>query len=145
MKRLLAAIDTSARATAVLRAALEFAAPLGATVHVFRAVYLPPELPPAAATAPDVIAKLLAEQATADLVNLTNGTPAVIEPPTAGARAVWREVLEAARRVDADLIVIGSHGHSGWDTVLGTNAARIVDHADRSVLVVHERQAGNAT
>ena len=36
----------------------------------------------------------------------------------------------------ADLIVVGSHGYSGIDHLLGTTAARVVNHADRSVLVV---------
>lgn len=33
-------------------------------------------------------------------------------------------------------IVIGSHGHGGIDRVLGTTAAKLVNHADRNVLVV---------
>ena len=35
------------------------------------------------------------------------------------------------------MTVIGSHGYGGWDRVLETNAARVVDRAGRSVLVVH--------
>jgi nucleotide-binding universal stress UspA family protein len=38
--------------------------------------------------------------------------------------------------VEAALILIGSHGYSGLDHLLGTTAARVVNHADRSVLVV---------
>ena len=34
------------------------------------------------------------------------------------------------------LIVIGSHGYGGIDHLLGTTAARVVNHADRPVLVV---------
>jgi nucleotide-binding universal stress UspA family protein len=44
--------------------------------------------------------------------------------------------LRPARAIGADLIVIGSHGYGGLDRVLGTTAARVVNHADRSVLVV---------
>ena len=41
----------------------------------------------------------------------------------------------------ADCIVIGSHGYSGFDRILGTNAAKVVNHAECSVLVVRERRA----
>ena len=36
------------------------------------------------------------------------------------------------------MIVIGSHGYDTLDKVLGTTAAKIVNHADRSVLVVRD-------
>ena len=38
-----------------------------------------------------------------------------------------------------DLIVIGSHPIHGVERVVGTVASRVVNHADRSVLVVRER------
>jgi nucleotide-binding universal stress UspA family protein len=41
-----------------------------------------------------------------------------------------------ARELSVDLIAIGSHGYSPVDHVLGTTAAKVVNHADRSVLVV---------
>jgi nucleotide-binding universal stress UspA family protein len=34
------------------------------------------------------------------------------------------------------LIVIGAHGYQGLDRMLGTTAAKVVNHADRAVLVV---------
>jgi nucleotide-binding universal stress UspA family protein len=45
------------------------------------------------------------------------------------------------------LIVIGSHGYGGLDRVLGTTAARVVNHALCSVLVVRppEAQAAHAS
>jgi nucleotide-binding universal stress UspA family protein len=33
-------------------------------------------------------------------------------------------------------VVLGSHGYSGFDRILGTTAAKVVNHCDRSVLVV---------
>ena len=50
-------------------------------------------------------------------------------------------LLQAATRLNADLIVIGSHGHGGWDRILATNAARVADFSDRNVLIVHDRPA----
>jgi nucleotide-binding universal stress UspA family protein len=140
VKRILAAVDNSTRAADVFQAAAELGAALGATVHVFRAAYLAPELPPAAATLPSTLEADLAARVTKDLESLVLGTGAVVEPPTVSARAAWREVLDVARHLDADLIVVGSHGYGGWDRVLGTNAARIADHSDCSVLVVHKKR-----
>ena len=45
-------------------------------------------------------------------------------------------ICGAAPTTDAGLIVIGSHGFGSLDRVFGTTAARVVNHADRSTLVV---------
>jgi nucleotide-binding universal stress UspA family protein len=47
------------------------------------------------------------------------------------------EILRAARRVGADLIVISTHGRSGLPRhLLGSVAEKVVHHADRPVLVL---------
>ena len=38
------------------------------------------------------------------------------------------------------MIVIGSHGYGGLDRILGTTAARVVNHALCSVFVVRESE-----
>jgi len=48
----------------------------------------------------------------------------------------WNTLCSVARDEQAELIVIGSHGYGGIDRLLGTTAARVVNHADCSVLVV---------
>jgi len=48
----------------------------------------------------------------------------------------WDSIVRTAGEVDADLIVVGSHGYTGVDRLLGTTAAKVVNHADRNVLVV---------
>ncbi len=50
--------------------------------------------------------------------------------------APWDGICRAAREHDADMIVIGSHGYGALDRLLGTTAAKVVNHADRNVLVV---------
>jgi nucleotide-binding universal stress UspA family protein len=51
----------------------------------------------------------------------------------------WRGVLDAAKTVGADLIVMGSHGRRGLEKlVIGSVAQRVVAHADVSVLVVRD-------
>jgi nucleotide-binding universal stress UspA family protein len=51
---------------------------------------------------------------------------------------IYREILNAARTIRADLIVMGSHHPELKDYLLGPNAAKVVRHADCSVMVVRE-------
>ena len=50
--------------------------------------------------------------------------------------SVYASIIEVAEEVDADLIVMASHRPAMRDYLLGPNAARVVRHAARSVLVV---------
>jgi nucleotide-binding universal stress UspA family protein len=71
---------------------------------------------------------------------LAAGNPrVVVESPGVLHGQPWRDIVSTASRLDVDLVVIGSHGYSGWDRVLGTTAGKVANHADRSVLVVHTR------
>ena len=49
---------------------------------------------------------------------------------------VYREILRVASEEEADLIIMGSHRPEVSDFLLGANAARVVRHADCSVMVV---------
>lgn len=51
---------------------------------------------------------------------------------------IYREILRAAETIQADLIVMGSHHPELKDYLLGPNAAKVVRHADCSVMVVRE-------
>ncbi|MCP5369041.1 MAG: universal stress protein [Hyphomicrobiales bacterium] len=51
---------------------------------------------------------------------------------------VYEAILNIARKVGADLIVVAAHRPELKDYLLGPNAARVVRHADCSVLVVRE-------
>lgn len=50
--------------------------------------------------------------------------------------SIYEEINKAADEVGADLIIIGSHRPKLGDYLLGPNAARVVRHSKRSVLVV---------
>lgn len=45
-------------------------------------------------------------------------------------------IMELARSVEADVIVIGSHGHGGFTGLLGSTGAKLVRRASRPVLVI---------
>lgn len=55
-----------------------------------------------------------------------------------------KEIIAAAREVDADLIVIGSHSHRNlWDVLMGSTAERVAKTAPCPVLVVsHQPKHG---
>ncbi len=49
---------------------------------------------------------------------------------------IYEEIIEYAKEIGADLIVMGSHRPELKDYLIGPNASRVVRHADCSVLVV---------
>jgi nucleotide-binding universal stress UspA family protein len=49
---------------------------------------------------------------------------------------IYKTIIELAEKIDADLIIMGSHRPELEDYLLGPNAARVVRHSDKSVLVV---------
>ena len=64
---------------------------------------------------------------TANIV-LRNGPPA-------------HEIVEAAKDLDADLIIIATHGYTGWKHFcIGSTAERVVRAAPCPVLVVREKE-----
>jgi universal stress protein F len=138
MKRILVALDGSERTRAVLDAAIRLAQLTSARLVLFRAIGLPPDLPRDLLQAsPTRLEDLLRAAAVAELDKLAAEVPpGLVESVTTQLAIPWDGIVREARRVDADLIAIGSHGYSGLDRVLGTTAAKVVNHADRNVLIV---------
>jgi nucleotide-binding universal stress UspA family protein len=54
------------------------------------------------------------------------------------AGKIYQQILRVAEQIGADLIVMGSHHPELSDYLLGPNAARVMRHADCSVMVVRE-------
>ena len=51
-----------------------------------------------------------------------------------------REILDEAKSMAADLIIMGTHGRSGLaHAILGSNTARVIQHAPCPVLIVPKR------
>jgi nucleotide-binding universal stress UspA family protein len=138
MKTILVGLDGSARSADVLDAALRLARATSARLSLFRAVGVPLEVPAVAwSLAPEQLEKVLEDEARTALERLARDLPAeMVVGVSVALGTPWNAICEAARRENADLIVIGSHGYGGVDRVLGTTAAKVVNHADRSVLVV---------
>lgn len=145
IKSILVAVDASDRAPNVFDAAVALAAKFGANLHVIRVIAIPPEFPPAAAARhADSLPAQLEAIAIAQMSELTLRAPAlsISQPIVAIGQRPWRLILENAQRLNADLIVLGSHGYGGWDRVLGTTAGKVANLADRNVFIVHARSEG---
>jgi nucleotide-binding universal stress UspA family protein len=148
MRRILAALDATPRAKLVLQTALDLARQYNAPVVLFRAVDVPPEFPPAAAThVRDTLGAKLVDDARKELLDLATiskslGIVASVE--VVSASDPWRAIIHTAEAAGADAIVVGSHGYHAIDRLLGTTAARVADRAQCLVIVVHEPPAPKA-
>jgi universal stress protein F len=138
MNRILVGLDASVRAAGVLEAATALARHTGGKLILFRAVGVPHEIPiEAYAMTPADVGELLEREAKKYLDQVAAALPeGLVEQTVVHAGTPWQGVCAAAEQHQADLIVIGSHGYSGLDRLIGTTAAKVVDHAKQSVLVV---------
>jgi nucleotide-binding universal stress UspA family protein len=140
MKRIVVGLDGSPRASGVLATATRIARGQGAKLTLIRSVGLPPDVPQDFwKTTDEPLLEVLRRHARESLDAQTADVP----PELLAERLVvvgvpWQGICDTARRIAADLIVIGSHGYAGFDRLLGTTAAKVVNHAACSVLVVRE-------
>jgi len=120
-----------------LPTAVEYCRAFGAALHVLTVVpdygmtvvaqYFPP----------DFEAEALAESRAKLEALIDEHLPEGLEAQAIVARGtVYDEIMKTADELDADLIVLASHRPALKDYLLGPNAARVVRHSERSVLVV---------
>ncbi len=149
VKKILVPTDFSEPSNEALQTAVGFARVFGAgieLVHVFvePAYVLPP--PVEMATFPFDMTQVLMRLETAleaqrDRVREA-GIP--VEMTTLQGRAA-PEIVAHAKKVGADLIVMGTHGRSGFQhALLGSVAERVVHHSPCPVLVVPARERAAA-
>lgn len=138
MKRILVGLDGSPRAPHVLAAALRIAELDNATLIPYRAIGVAPDMPREVLNATDArLEDVLRRNALTELQRLTEAVPRErLEKFVVELATPWDGICGAARKHDVDLIVIGSHGYQGLDRILGTNAGKVANHADRNVLIV---------
>jgi nucleotide-binding universal stress UspA family protein len=133
MKNIVLAYDGSDAAKRALERTAELAN--GATVKVVSAVHVMPAVRSGALTDPDEIAERTRELDDAAGYLRSKG----ITPETVEARAtdVGDAIVEEAKNVDADLVIVGSGGKGLAERLmLGSVSSRIVHHAPCDVLVV---------
>jgi universal stress protein F len=138
MKKILVALDGSTRAPRVLDAAIHLAEASGAKLVLYRAITIPTDLPREAfVVATSGLEDILVSYARSALAKIAEGVhPALVDQVITAFATPWDGICRAARELEVDLVVIGSHGYSGLDRLVGTVAAKVVNHCDRNVLVV---------
>jgi nucleotide-binding universal stress UspA family protein len=134
-------LDGSERSDSVFRCAVALAEPRGASIHLLCVIAAPPELPPEGhVSRADGVSDYPRGQAEAELRAFAGLAPHLhVETTVIESRQPWGAIVDAAEDVDADLIVVGSHGYDGLDYLLGTNAGRVANLLRRNVLVAHAR------
>ncbi|WP_138471041.1 universal stress protein [Poseidonocella sp. HB161398] len=135
-KTVLASVDVSVpeETRALLKAAQEAAAGWGATLHVVTVV-------------PDVGMAIVGAQLGQDFGERSrHAAQAELERALADAGVeaephvltgtVYDRVIRLADELDVDLIMVGAHRPELKEYLLGTNAARLLRHSRKSVLVL---------
>jgi universal stress protein F len=135
---ILVALDGSSRAPAVLAKAIAMASAQSERLVLFRSIGVPADIPQDLwRTTDEPLLDVLGHRARAYLDECETTVPVAVRGGTRIAiGSPWQSICDAARDLACDLIVIGSHGYSGLDRLLGTTAAKVINHASCSVLVV---------
>jgi nucleotide-binding universal stress UspA family protein len=146
MKKVLVAVDFSDGAARAVRTGLDVAAKFGARLHILHVLHDPSEAPGfySAKKAGKKVWRNM-EQSAQDMMdafvkaNVKTRRKFDVEivsglPPA--------QILRVATREDVDLIVLGTHGRSGWERLLlGSVADHVVRRATCPVLTIPESPA----
>ena len=143
LKRILVPVDFSSSSNQALRYAVRLAQHFGSEItllHIVQRTFIAPypEVPP------------YLDHIEADFENAERAlqTLAATQPLKSSAiQTVVRtglaahEIVEAARDLDSDLIVIATHGYTSWKHLcIGSTAERVVRAAPCPVFAVREKQ-----
>lgn len=134
--------DFSKSSDNALTYAVAFAEKFGAKIlllHVVQdlALFIPEAVLPAPPLVPPVEQFLTAAKEALDRAIRRLNRPGVTIQPEVAEGVTYEEVLRVARERDVDLIVMGTHGHTGLAHVLlGSIAEKVVRRAPCPVLTV---------
>jgi nucleotide-binding universal stress UspA family protein len=141
MEKIVVGVDGSDASKDALRWAVEDARARGAEVVALRAYEVPVPAPDAAPAPPVDLPALVAEahanaqQLAAKIVDEVVGNAASLDvAPIAVEEAPAKALLDASR--DADLLVVGSHGHGLSGLFLGSVSLECAQHAACPVVIV---------
>jgi nucleotide-binding universal stress UspA family protein len=137
--------DFSGHSAAALDTARDLAKRLGSELHVMHVIlppmvaYIPPVVP--AAGLPEEL-RAAAERSLAEVVESLDFPAARVEIHVATHSGIAGAIVEAAKKVGADLIVMGTHGRSGLaHAFLGSVTERTLRRAPCPVLTVRAEEA----
>jgi universal stress protein A len=144
IKKILAPTDFSPPSRKAFHYALRFAEDFGSEIMFLH--ILEPVMPLTfeGLTMPSPAAEIESSEAAKSLKALVASARA---RGIAGVRAIFQrgftshEIVEAAKDLDVDLILIATHGYTGWKHfAIGSTAERVVRAAPCPVLVVREKE-----
>lgn len=140
-RTILVGLDGSPRESDVFRAATELAQRFGAALHVCRAVTIPVGLPDTVwAIELGRLDTALIDDAKRGVARRTEGSPVPIAGSIVRLGQPADVVLDVAKEIGADLLVIGSHGYGAFERLIGTTASKIVHRSHCSVLVIRPQE-----
>ncbi len=141
LRRILVPVDFSPPSEAALDTAIEFARRFGSELTLFHAHELPAYVFPDGVmpVSPEILNEMersLAEELERLAVRVRAAGVAVACRSGMGAHDV--EILRCADDIDADLIIMGTHGRTGIrHALIGSVAEKVVRRARCPVLTVH--------
>lgn len=142
-KQILVAIDINQRQNnpQLLKRAVALSADRGAAIHLLHVVA---EIPVhMAAQIPADVYQQSLESSQAEMDRLVSSLETDISTDTAiRSGKPWREIVQAASELQADLIVIGAHDISMVDILLGSVANQVARHAPCDVYLHRPEPAG---
>lgn len=139
IRKILVATDASRESTAAVTEAIKMAQICGSRLFILSVIETNPEF--------EALAPGYADQAEIKMSRHLHALKAKAEKQGIACQAFlhqgdepYRLIVDEARRMKADLIVLGSHGRTGLKRLLmGSVTARVIGHAPCKVLVVPGR------
>ncbi len=148
MDKILVPVDFSASSDWGFYYAYELARQFGATLialHLYRPPYIETTMPA------NMIQAIIAEKELAMLRHLRSSTQPSLDAQARGEQVRIEHVVESwavsnigdvAKKLGADLIVMGTHGADGaWTKVWGTNTSKVIADAPCPVLAIPAKTA----
>jgi nucleotide-binding universal stress UspA family protein len=144
IKRILAPTDFSPASKKALKYALRFARDYGSELTVLHVVESATSSSFEEVQETPAFSRTKMADAEVRLRNLVTSFPGARVPdvrPAIRMGVAAHEIVEVAKELDADLIVIATRGYAGWERlVIGSTAARVARAAPCPVLVVREKE-----
>jgi nucleotide-binding universal stress UspA family protein len=143
--KILVGLDGSERQPEVLRQAVELADRCGGNLVLCRAVQIPNSIPALAwSLQGNEFEDFLVEHARGQVLRVAETLPKGLVSDVVTELGQPADILlRATKERRCDLVVIGSHGYSGLDRLLGTTAGKVVNKCETTVMVVRNNQPGS--
>ena len=144
---ILATTDLTEECEPALRAASDLAIRSGAALHILHAFELrgnPYAERPAARSAFQALVKE-AEDGLAEQVRRTVAPGVDLRSVSSELYLPWKAIVQKAKEVAAELVILGPHEHVAGDRFLGSTADRVIRFADAPCLIVRRGRGFEVT